>query len=394
MKSEDRLAWWRDARFGMFIHWGVYAVPGRGEWVYYQEHWGQKEYARLADRFNPQRYNPREWVRMAQDAGVRYMVITTRHHDGFCLYDSKVSEFTAPKTAAGRDLIAEFADACHDMGMRMGFYYSLEDWRFPEQLPHLPIREDKTVYEPMVEQAHAQVRELMTNYGQVDILWYDGGFPPGVWRAEELNAMVRQLQPGIIINNRSGPDEDYGTPENNIRPMERPWEACYTMNDSWGYAKWDRNYKSTTQILHLLSTCVANNGNLLMNVGPCPDGEFPAEAAQRFTEVGEWMRRHGAAIYGAGRSAFCARALGHAVDAGNRTYIHVWRWPGETAPFGWIGSKILRARVHPDGPEATVEQTGDRVVLRGLPQYPPDPYMPIIELEFDGKPAPSEPAYS
>ena len=392
--TRDRMQWWQEARFGMFIHWGVYAIPGRGEWVYYQEHWDTAEYAKLADEFNPRYYDAREWVRLAQDAGMKYMVLTTRHHDGFCLFDSAVSEFTAPRTGAKRDLIAEYAEACHNLGMPMGFYYSLEDWRFPEQLPHLPIRDDLSVYEPMVEQAHAQVRELMSNYGTVDILWYDGGFPGGVWRADELNAMARRLQPGIIINNRSGPDEDFGTPENQIQFLDRPWEACYTMNDSWGFAEWDRNYKSPTEILHLLSTCVAGGGNLLLNVGPDPEGRIPQAAVDRLRHVGAWMRTNGESVYGTTSSPVPTPAVGWATSNGSAVYVHVWRWPGSELRLAWIGSRVKSARVLGLDVRVEVDQAGDRVVLRGLPSSPPNPFMGVIALEFDGEPHMSEPAYS
>jgi alpha-L-fucosidase len=389
----DRLAWWQQARFGMFIHWGVYSIPGRGEWVYYQEHFSTEEYARLADRFQPQQYNPSEWVDIARDAGMKYMVLTTRHHDGFCLFDSKVSDFTAPKTAAGRDLIAEFAEACHSAGMRMGFYYSLEDWRFPGQLPHLPVKET-SVYEPMVEQAHAQVREICSRYGKVDILWYDGGFPPGIWRSEELNAMVRELQPEIIINDRSGLPEDFGTPENMFVPQSRPWEACYTMNRTWGYATWDRMYKSPAEILQLLGSCVAENGNLLLNVGPDGNGRFPPKAVEILGQIGKWMRDNGKAILGAGKAPFEAPALGVATRNGDKVYLIIQRWPGSTLPFAWCGSKVLSARILTTGQQARIEQQGDRVWLHDLPEVPPDPHLAVIELEFDGEPRPSDPAYS
>ena len=325
---------------------------------------------------------------------MKYVVLTTRHHDGFCLFDSKVSDFTAPKTAAGRDLIAEYAQACHDLGMRMGFYYSLEDWRFPGQLPHLPIKEDRSIYQPMAEQAHAQVRELMTNYGAVDILWYDGNFPSDVWRPEELNAMVRELQPEIIINNRSGPDEDFGTPENQIYALERPWEACYTMNDSWGYAAWDRNYKPVTELLHLLTTCCSGGGNLLLNVGPDAEGRIPAEAVDRLRIIGDWMRTNGEAIYGTVRSPVPAPAVGMTARKGNKVFIYVWRWPGVTLPLGWVGSRVVRASVLGCDRDLRIRQDGDRAWIDGLPQYPPDPNMSVIALEFDGDPEMSSPPYS
>ena len=393
LKSEDRLKWWIEARFGMFIHWGVYAIPGRGEWILYQEHIPVEEYARLADQFNPGHYSPAEWVAIAQNAGMKYMVLTTRHHDGFCLFDSAVSDFTAPKTAAKRDLVGEFAEACHAAGMRMGFYYSLEDWRFPGQLPHLPRKED-SVYEPMVEQAHAQVREICSNYGKVDILWYDGGFPSGVWRAEELNAMVRELQPEIIINNRAGTDEDFGTPENTIIAEARPWEACYTMNRTWGHAPFDRNYMSPREIIRLLATCVDSGGNLLLNVGPDADGRFPLKAVENLQHVGQWLRRHGDAIYGAGPAPFSAPALGLASRKGNRVFLLIQRWPGSTLPFAWCGNKVVSARVLATGQEARIEQAGDRVWLHDLPAFPPDPWHNVIELGLEGEPQPSDPAYT
>jgi len=387
------IQWWREARFGMFIHWGAYSVSGRGEWLFYQEHMTLEEYARFADQFNPSHYDPAEWVAVAQDAGMKYMILTTRHHDGFCLFDSQVSDFTAPKTAARRDLVAEFADACHAAGMRMGFYYSLEDWRFPGQLPHLP-RKDDSVYIPMVEQAYAQVREICTNYGKVDVLWYDAAFPSGVWRPDELNAMVRELQPDILINDRSGTPEDFATPENVLQPQSRPWESCFTMNRTWGHAKYDRNYKPPAEILRLLTTCAADNGNLLLNVGPDPEGRFPIESVERLRRVGQWMRVNGKAIYGAGPSPIGAPALGLATRAGDNVYLLIQRWPGSTVPFAWCGSTVTGARLLVTGQEATIEQQGDRVWLRGLPEYPPDPLMAVIELTFDGEPQASSPAYT
>lgn len=382
----NHMAWWKEARFGMFIHWGLYAIPARTEWVMYLENIPKDEYRKLADQFDPLHYNAREWVALAQDAGMRYMVLTTRHHDGFCLFDSKVSDFTSVKTAAKRDLIAEYAEACHSMGMKMGFYYSLEDWRFPHQLPHLPMAEDKSVYQPMVEQAHAQVRELCTQYGKLDILWYDGGFPGGIWRSEELNAMVRKLQPEIIINNRSGVPEDFGTPEQHIAPEERPWEACMTMNDTWGYTVGDTNYKSVQQILALLAQCASRNGNLLLNVGPDADGRIPPPAVDRLRAVGQWLRTNGKAIYGATSTPLTTHTLAYSTRVGNRLYLLVQRWPGSTVPLAWCGNSVRSARLLANGRKARIEQKGDRVWLHDLPQYAPDPDMPVIELEVEGEP--------
>ena len=317
---------------------------------------------------------------------MRYMVLTTRHHDGFCLFETKTTDFSAPNSAAKRDLIAEYADACHEAGMPCGFYYSLEDWRFPHQLPHLPMHEDMSVYEPMVAQAHAQVRELLTNYGKIDILWYDGGFPAGVWRSEELNAMARELQPHIIINNRSDEDGDFGTPEQSIHPESRPWEACMTMCDTWGYTVGDNNYKTTKQILSLLLTCAANGGNLLLNVGPNAEGRIPKPAVERLREIGRWMNANGEAIYGAGPAPLVGYNLGPSTRVGDRLYLHVKYWPGPTLTLGWVGNTVRSARLLATGHEARVVQDGDRVRLHDLPQYPPDPLCTVVELEVEGEP--------
>jgi alpha-L-fucosidase len=393
--TDNRLQWWQDARFGLFIHWGLYSLAGRGEWLFYQEHFSVAEYARLAQEFNPKQFDPAEWVALAQDAGMKYIVLTTRHHDGFCLFDSKVSEFTAPKSAAGRDFVAEFVAACRAAKMKIGFYYSLMDWRFPGAIPHLPVQPDD-VYQPAVAQAHAQVRELCTQYGPIDILWYDGIHPgkPDLWRSRELNAMVRELQPQILINNRAGIPEDFGTPENEITPESRPWEACYTLNRTWGFAKYDRNYKSPAEVVRLLTTCVADNGNLLLNVGPDGDGRIPVESVEILRQVGQWLRENGAAIYGAGRAPFGAPALGLSSRAGNKIYLLVQRWSGSTVPFAWCGSPVVAAKVLSTNQSARIEQRGDRVWLHDLPEYPPDPIMPVIELTFAGEPQASNPAYA
>ncbi|OHB77220.1 MAG: hypothetical protein A2W31_00850 [Planctomycetes bacterium RBG_16_64_10] len=392
--TADRRAWWRHARFGMFIHWGVYAIPGRGEWIMYQEHIPFDEYAQLAGQFKPQHYDPTAWVALAQDAGMKYAVLTTRHHDGYCLFDSQVSEFTSTKTAAQRDFVAEFAAACHAAGLRMGFYYSLVDWRFPGALPHGTVRPDR-VYAAMVDQAHAQVRELLTNYGTVDILWYDMMQPPNprLWRSADLSAMARTLQPNILINNRAGLAQDFGTPENTIVAENRPWEACFTMNRSWACCPSDRNYKSPRELIRLLASCAADGGNLLLNVSPDADGMVPAEQVARLRKIGHWLRVHGAAIYGADKSPIGAPAVGLATRVGDRVYLLLQRWPGATLPLAWCGSEVRAARVLTTGLPARVAQRGDRVWLHGLPDAPPDPYLPVIELAFAGPPRPSDPPY-
>ena len=390
----DHLNWWQDARFGMLVTWGLYAIPAHGEWIMYQEHIPFAEYKNLADQFNPQSYHPEEWVALAKEAGMKYMVITTRHHDGFCLFDSKVSDFTSVKSAAGRDLIAEFAAACHKAGMPLGFYYSLVDWRFPGVLPHGTRLDDHT-YKAMVDQAHAQVRELLTNYGKVDILWYDMLVPydPQLWRTGDLNKMARQLQPGIIINDRAGVSADFGTPENTIIAQNRPWEACYAMNRTWGYARYDRNYKTVHELLRLLGSCASQGGNFLLSVAPDADGRINIESTERLQSIGCWMKTNGKAIYGAGPSPVGAPNLGMETRKGDKVYLLIQRWPGTTVPLAWVGSRVASAVLLANGQMARIEQKGDRVWLHDLPAFPPDPYLTVIELTFDGEPRQSSPAY-
>jgi alpha-L-fucosidase len=390
----ESIAWWQEARFGMFIHWGLYAIPARGEWLMYQEHVPVAEYSQLAQEFNPQAYRPDEWVQLAQSAGMKYVVLTTRHHDGFCLFDSKTTAFTAPKTAAGRDLIAEFVAACRRAKMRFGFYYSLVNWRFPGILPITPNQPD-SVYLPMIEQAHAQIRELCSQYGKVDILWYDMLVPSDttLWRARELEKMVRELQPEILINDRGGVPGDFATPENTISAKNRPWESCYSLNRTWGYAKYDQNFKSPHEILRLLATCVDSDGNFLLNVAPDANGTIQPEAVETLQVIGEWLKKNGAAIYGAGPSPIVAHNLGLATRAENNVYLLVQRWPGSPVPFAWCGSRVKSAKILTNGQSARIVQQGDRVWLYDLPETPPDSYLSVIELTFDGAPKASDPAY-
>ncbi len=390
----DRTAWWQEARFGMFIHWGLYSILGRGEWVLYQEHMPFIEYARLADRFTPKQYDPSEWVALAKQAGMKYVVLTTRHHDGFCLFDSRVSPFTSVKTAAGRDLIAEFAYACHAAGMRMGFYYSLQDWHFPDVTPHGRIIPEQTL-QPLVDQAFAQIRELLTNYGKVDILWFDGMWPYDAqrWRTQELIDMARRLQPAILINDRAGFPADFATPENTIVAQSRPWESCFCMNRTWGYAAYDRNYKPVHEVLRLLASCASQNGNLLLNVSPDANGQIPVEQVEILRQVGRWMQLHSRAIYGARSSPVVAPNLGMETRVGDNVYLLIQRWPGSTVPFAWCGSRVKQARLLATGQLARIEQKSDRVWLHDLPAYPPDPYLNVIELSFAGVPQATDPAY-
>lgn len=387
MTNEARLQWWQEARFGMFIHWGVYAIPARGEWVMYQEHIPHAEYAPLAKEFNPNKFDPDAWVRLAREAGMRYIVLTTRHHDGFSLFDSQVSDFTAPKTAAKRDLVRAYVEACHRGGMRVGFYYSLLDWRY-EAYFRGP-QKDPEGWAKLVEYVHAQVRELCTNYGKIDILWYDGGWPYTAedWRSAELNAMVRSLQPEILINNRSLLPEDFDTPEQHIRASApgRPWEACMTLNDSWGYNAADDAWKSPKQVITHLVQCASGGGNFLLNVGPKADGTIPAESERILRAVGEWLHRNGGSIYGTERCPL-STSTGLCTLKGHTLYVHVLRWPGKELVVPRLLSKVVSASLLAEGKPVKFEQKGDRLFLRDLPGRAPDPLDTVIVVEFAEEP--------
>jgi len=388
MGTCDHMQWWHEARYGMFIHWGIYAIPARGEWVMYQEHIPAEEYALLAKRFAPKKYDPDEWVALAKEAGMKYMVMTSRHHDGYSLFDSQVSDFTAPKTAAKRDLIREYVEACHRGGMRVGFYYSLLDWRYPGYFRG--PKSDRAAWNELTDYVHAQVRELCTNYGKVDVLWYDGGWPYKAedWRSEELNAMVRRLQPEIIINNRAQLPEDFDTPEQHIKASDpgRAWESCMTLNDSWGYNAADDNWKIPKLVLKNLLRCASSGGNFLLNVGPRPDGTIPRESIDVLQQVGDWLKRNGGSVYGTERSPFGGTSTGLTTLKGNTLFMHVLRWPGKEIHFCRIVNKVRSVHMLETGAKLSFEQQGDRLLLRGLPSRPPDRLDTVIVVELEGEP--------
>ncbi len=385
--SGGRGAWFREARFGMFIHWGLYSILGRGEWVMYLEHIPVEEYSKLSEKFKPTKFNPDEWVSYAKEAGMRYMVLTSRHHDGFSLFDSKVSDYTAAKTAAGRDLVAEFIKACHKAGMRVGLYYSLLDWRWPEYWKG--PKKDPEGWSKFLDYVHTQVEEICSNYGRLDVLWYDGAWPYKAedWRSAELNAKVRKLQPEILINNRSGLPEDFDTPEQHVSfsPPGRLWESCMTTTEYfWGYCKGDA-WRSTRRLIQTLVTCASGEGNLLLNVGPKADGTFPAGAVRILREIGSWMKVNGESIYGSERCPF-STSVGTFTAKSSKVYVHVFRWPGREVCIAGVGNDVKDAYMLATGEYVKFSKKDGRVLLKGLPARAPDPYDTVIVLELDSKP--------
>jgi alpha-L-fucosidase len=389
----DRMKWFHEARFGMFIHYGLYSALERGEWVMLEERIPAAEYAKLITRWNPKNFNAHKIAALACDAGMKYVVLTSRHHEGFCLFDSKVSEFNSAKSC-GRDLVAEFVTAGRQAGLKVGFYYSLLDWRFPGYFEPEKYPDSARA---LVAQAHAQVRELMTNYGKIDVLWYDGGWAPHwktpmdkmaeFWRAAELNAEVRRLQPHILINNRSGLQEDLDTPEQRVEASEsgRGWESCMTIGDScgWGYIRNNPNMKAVPQLLQNLVSAAAGAGNYLLNIGPKPDGIIRREEEVRLRAVGKWLRTNGKAIYGSERCELRTTMLGLWTRKGNTGYLNIFRWPGQEAVTSLVATKALSARLLGSPATLTVRQEHNgRLIIGGLPARPPHAYVNVIEVKF------------
>ena len=302
----------REDRLGMFIHWGVYSILGNptGEWTMYKDMIPKEKYDRLANEFRPPvSFSPREWVRLAKRAGCRYAVLTTRHHDGFCLFDTGTTDFNSVKTAAKRDFVREFAESCREEGLRVGFYFSIMNWQY-DHSPNGVF--DRAVWDAQVRTTHEALRELMTNYGKIDYLWYDGCSAPGstdaahmeeMWRVREMNAMVRSLQPEILINDRSSAAEDYSTPEQCLTPPPRGrmWESCITCNRSWGYVKDDADWKSAETLVRSLLHCARFGGNLLVNIGPRADGSVPEECVRAFEGLGDYVAKCPESVYGSER---------------------------------------------------------------------------------------------
>ena len=369
----------------MFVHFGLYSVLGRHEWAMEEEGIPVAEYERLAKQFNPQPHAARAWAKLAKAAGMKYMVMTTKHHEGFCLFDTKLTNYCAPRQAAGRDLVAEYVEAARAEGLRFGFYYSLMDWHHPDGAL---CKTDEAARKRFVEYTHGLVRELCTNYGKVDILWYDVNWPltPEGWESEKMNRMVRQLQPAILINNRSGIPEDFTTPEQRIQAFAMPWESCMTMNDSWGFHKADDDWKSSKTIVRNLLQCTRDRGNYLLNIGPKPDGSIPQPSIDALTAVGGWMEKNGALIHQADLCKVKRSEFAQFTRQGNTLFMHVYFWPGESVSLGGLQQKVLSAKLYTTGQPVKFEQTEWRVKFTGLPAMGTDPIATTLAIECDAEP--------
>ena len=384
---ERRIQWWREAKFGMFIHWGLYSVLGRHEWAMEVEGIPVAEYQELAKQFKPQPNAARAWAKLAKQAGMKYMVMTSKHHEGFCHFDSKLTDYCAPKQGPGRDLVKEFVEAARAEGLRFGFYYSLMDWHHPAGAK---CATDEAARRRFVDYIHGQIRELLTNYGKIDILWYDVNWPLDIkgWESQKMNEMVLNLQPDIIVNNRNGLAGDFGTPEQEIRAEEgsRDWESCMTMNESWGYHRADDNWKSPKTVVRNLIACARDGGNYLFNIGPKPDGSIPEESIRILESVGKWTSKYGSTIYGAPKCDVKSSLFANFTRKGNTLYMHVHFWPGSTVSLGGLTTKVKSAQLLPGGKNVDFKQEEFRVQFTGLPEKAPEEPVSVIAIECESEP--------
>lgn len=386
---EKRMQWFVQARFGMFIHWGLYAVPARGEWVRSNERMPEEKYMPFFREFDPSAADPKAWVQAAKEAGMGYVILTAKHHDGFCLFDSELTDFKSTNTPMGRDIVREFLEAGREAGLKVGLYYSLIDWHHPD-FPHHgdryhPMRSDPAAsneerdFKRYLAYMHGQVKELCTRYGRLDVLWFDFSYNQlrgEAWRANELADMVRTLQPGILLNNRlevSG--EGFGSlaqgepapchgdfvspermvpPEGLFDPQGRPlyWETCTTMNHSWGYCAGDPWYKPASLLLKKLVECVSKGGNFLLNVGPDGNGRIPRQAMDTLKYLGQWMQINGESIRGCGPSGMEKPEWGRITRRENVLYLHIYENAlGPLPLYGIPAEKIRAMRLLQDGRE-------------------------------------------
>ncbi|MDR0635962.1 MAG: alpha-L-fucosidase [Treponema sp.] len=414
-----RTKWFTDARFGMFIHWGLYAIPARGEWVRSSERMPHEDYLRYFNEFSAKEYQPREWARLAKKAGMKYAVLTAKHHDGFCLWDTALTDFKATNTPAKRDLVKEYIEAFRAEGLKVGLYFSIIDWRHPD-FPHYgdrqhPMRDNKDYgnenrnFDRYLEFMHGQIRELLSGYGRLDIMWFDfsyGDMAGEKWKATELMQMVRALQPHLIVDNRlEGSGENSGTirtanpslfagdfacPEQMIPPEgirnelgdPVPWEACITLNNHWGYCSTDQHWKPADMVIRMLVECVSKNGNLLLNVGPDAKGRIPRASVEILETVGRWLDDNGESIYGCGAADLAKPEWGRFTRKGDTLYAHIYEAQAGGLCLPNLAGKIEKLRLLADGSEIQIAKHWNLV------EYPQHTFFFLNPWSSDNYPLP------
>ncbi|MBI5865556.1 MAG: alpha-L-fucosidase [Planctomycetes bacterium] len=422
-QRDARMAWFREARFGLFIHWGLYAVPagkwgektGHGEWIRDTAQIPIPEYEKFVGQFNPTRFNAEEWAAIAKDAGMRYVVITSKHHDGFCLFDSAQTDFDVMSTPFKRDILKELSAAVGKAGLKMCWYHSIMDWHHPDYVPRRPWErqmrpEGDANFDRYVDYMKSELKELLTNYGPIGILWFDGQWE-GTWnneRGRDLEAFVRKLQPDIVINSRvgkgggaygidreQGGSGDYGTPEQFIPDTGisgLDWETCMTMNGHWGYNAVDQDWKSSRDLIHMLIDIASKGGNFLLNVGPTAEGRFPQPCIDRLHDMGAWLKINGDAIYGTSASPLAALPWGRCTmrklaDGDTRLYLHVFTPPadGKIRLSGLLNAPKSAHLLADSARTCAVSRDEDAVVVSCGKELP-DPTATVIVLDIAGSP--------
>ena len=420
-QHDARMAWWRDARFGMFIHWGLYAVPagewngktGYGEWIRTSAEIPLEVYDQFRPKFNPVQFDADAWVKMARDAGMKYIVITSKHHDGFCMFDTRQTDFNIMTTPFNRDPMKELAAACKKQGLKFCFYHSIMDWHHPDYLPRREWEKTRSAggadFNRYVAYMKAQLKELLTNYGDIGVLWFDGEWE-NTWNenyGKEIYDYVRMLQPAVIVNNRVGAGRldmegltkegafggDFGTPEQQIPATGLPgvdWETCMTMNDHWGYNKADKNFKSSKEMIRMLADIASKGGNYLLNVGPTAEGLIPPESVERLASIGRWMKVNSESIYGTMPSPFSHLSWGRCTQKkeinGSVLYLHVFDWPvnGKLILPGVMNSPENAFLLADPGRKALKIKREKDALIISLPSSPPDSVNSVVAVHLKG----------